>query len=248
MMLLLDNIHKSFADGNVPVLKGVSLSLCQGDFCVLVGANGSGKSTLMKIISGEYTPDCGKVLIDGKPYGRGGFFRPVAEVSQDVNQGTLPQMTLFENLVISQRLPVSPLRFYRQFMHSLERQFNAFCPELVSFMHKPLSVLSGGQRQRVATLMAMMSRPKILLLDEHTSALDPRTSQSLMTCTETYMRTTGQTAVMITHRLTDAIRYGNRLVMLREGAIVLDVAGEEKSRLQPEALLSLFHEEESHVQ
>ena len=241
-MLRLTHISKRFPGGTRPVLDNIHLHLQRGDLCVLIGANGSGKSTLLKVISGELVPDEGNVWIQGDSDGKDRS-QLVAEVTQDVNQGTVPDMTLFENLALSQmRLQSRLLSFYRQRKLAILRQVQALCPELEPYLYQPLSTLSGGQRQTVATLMAMTSKAKIVLLDEHTSALDPQAARRLMRFTEQAIQEAGLTGLMITHRMTDAIQYGNRLLMLHEGRVVLDLSGDEKASLTPRELLVLFQQ------
>lgn len=234
-MIRLENIVKKFPGVFKPVLDGIGLTLNSGDFCVVIGSNGSGKSTLLKIINGEYMPDSGTARISGK----------VAEVVQDVSRGAIPDMTLLENIVLSemQYRPVK-LTFYRRYRDEVLKKLQTLDMGLEEYLDQPLKCLSGGQRQAVATLMAINSRRPILLLDEHTSALDPKMQALLMEYTAGTITELGRTSIMVTHKMDDAIRYGNRLIMLHNGKIVLDMEGNDKSTLKVQDLLSLFHKYE----
>ena len=243
-MLKLRNISKTFVDG-LSILKGIDLQLKQGDFCVVIGANGSGKSTLLKIISGEYKSDRGSTFIDGRKYSQRDRSNFIAQVIQDVNKGTIPEMTLLENMALSQmRVGRTRVAFYNRHKDSVIKKIKDVGVGLESYVNKPLSSLSGGQRQMVATIMAVSSYPKLLLLDEHTSALDPKMGKTLMDYTAKAIENHKLTSIMVTHKLDDAIKYGNRLIMLHHGKIVFDVSGAAKSRLKIDELLELFHKYE----
>ena len=234
-MLKIKNIVKSFPGAFEPVLNDVSLSLRHGDFCIIIGANGSGKSTLINIINGEYLPDSGTVEYQAK----------VAHVVQDVNQGTIPEMTLLENLALAEMQHSKPkLAFYKRYKEEIIKKIKSFDIDLEKYIHRSLNCLSGGQRQIIATLMAIHSGRQILLLDEHTSALDPKMQNLLMQYTAKQIEILRLTSIMITHRMDDAIKYGNRLVMLHKGKIVFDVEGTDKENLEVHDLLALFHQYE----
>jgi len=244
-MLKLKNISKTFSGSFVPVLKKVAFELKQGDFCVVIGANGSGKSTLLKIISGELAHNEGRVLIDGEERATKERSNFIAQVIQDVNKGTIPEMTLLENMVLSQmRSGSTSFAFYNRYKERVIKKIKDLGIGLERYIDKPLSGLSGGQRQMVATIMAISSCPKLLLLDEHTSALDPKTGRTLMDYTAKEIIKHKLTSIMVTHKLDDAIKYGNRLIMLHQGEIVFDVSGATKSRLKINELLALFHKYE----
>jgi putative ABC transport system ATP-binding protein len=236
-MLNLINVTKRFSEGK-PALQEINLSLAPGEFCIIIGSNGSGKSTLMRCISGQYIIDSGKIEIDKKSL--------ISSVSQDINKGTIPEMTLLENVVLS-KLPGKKASF--NFYKSHENQVISLVKELnlglESYINRPLSQLSGGQRQMIATLMAITSKPSILLLDEHTSALDPKMQNILMDYTAKNIAQHKITSLMITHKLDDAIKYGNRLIMLHMGKIVLDINKEDKAKLDVNSLLNLFHQYEN---
>ncbi len=233
-MLKLEKIKKTFPGGFEPVLKGIDLTLSPGEFCIVIGSNGSGKSTLMRSISGEYSVDSGKILVKGKAL--------IASVTQDINQGTIAEMTLLENMVLSKLLgKKASFNFYQQQMAEVAVIVKELGIGLENYIDQPLKHLSGGQRQIIATLMAINSKPKILLLDEHTSALDPKMQKLLMEYTANAIAKNNITSLMITHKLDDALRYGDRLIMLHQGQIVFDVNAEEKRALDINKLLELFH-------
>ncbi len=244
-MLKLINIIKSFSGCFEPVLKGIDLELQHGDFCVVIGSNGSGKSTLMRMISGEYTADSGSIIIDKNDLTNKDRSHLISSVVQDVNKGTIPEMTLLENMVLSTvRGRRAKFAFYNQYEKETVNRLQKLGIGLESYINKPLSSLSGGQRQMIATLMAVNSEPQILLLDEHTSALDPKMQRLLMDYTARAINQHKITTLMITHKLDDAIKYGNRLIMLHKGQIVFDIFGTAKSELNVAELLALFHKYE----
>lgn len=241
-MLTLKSISKTFLGSSQPVLTNINLHLKPRDFCVIIGSNGSGKSTLIKIISGEYASDTGKIIIDGDDLTKQGRSHAIASVTQDVNQGTISEMTLLENMTLSlSRAKKVGFSFYHRRANQIAEEIKALGIGLEQFLHTPLSHLSGGQRQMVATIMAVASRPKLLLLDEHTSALDPAMQRMVMAYTAQAIAEQQLTSLMITHNLADAIKYGNRLIMLHKGQIVFDVSGREKSHVNASQLLALFH-------
>lgn len=247
-MLELKNIYQSFSKDSEPVLKGIDLHLKPAEFCVLIGSNGSGKSTLMNIIAGEYSPSQGTVLIQGHTC-REKYKRPrVASVIQDVNKGTIPEMTLLENMALSlSHAKGLKFSFYHHETNTVTKQLQTIGLGLEQYLHTPLKHLSGGQRQMIATLMAINTNPTLLLLDEHTSALDPNMQKILMAYTAAAIKEHHLTSLMITHKLDDAIQYGDRLIMLHQGQIVFDVEGDAKRALQVHELLDLFHAYEDTV-
>jgi putative ABC transport system ATP-binding protein len=229
-MLTIKNVTKSFPRIFEPVLKGINLSLSEGEFCTIVGANGSGKSTLLKIISGEHVADLGEIRRNGG----------VSQVVQDVNKGTIPTMTMLENIALS-RMKTPRFAFYRRHANEIVEKIKSLNIGLDKFIDQPLGILSGGQRQTIATLMAINSGGKILLLDEHTSALDPKMQKMLMEYTARSVHNLRLTTLMITHNLEDALKYGHRLIMMHRGRIVADLRGREKSELKIQSLLEMFH-------
>ncbi len=246
VMLAIKNISKSFGNGFGPVLNQINIHLNAGDFCVLIGSNGSGKSTLMKIISGEYTPDVGSILIQDEDLTNQDRSHVIASVVQDVNKGTIPEMTLLENMTLSlSRAQKKYFALYHRRAKSIFDEIGLIGMGLESYLNTPLSHLSGGQRQMLATIMAVTSSPQLLLLDEHTSALDPSMQKIVMAYTAEAIVEKQITSLMITHNIGDAIEYGNRLIMLHQGKIVLDVSGREKANLKINTLLDLFYRYEN---
>lgn len=247
-MLVLNQITHAFPGCFEPVLKGLNLTVQEGDFCVVIGSNGSGKSTLMRAISGEYIVDSGSIFIDQEEVTDTDRSHLIASVIQDVNQGTILEMTLLENMVLSaMRVKRAGFAFYRHYEKEMLSQIQTLDLGLERYLNQPLQCLSGGQRQMIATLMAVCSKPKVLLLDEHTSALDPKMQQVLMDYTAQAITEHNITSLMVTHKLDDAIKYGNRLIMLHQGKIVLDVSGPEKASLSMAQLLAFFHHYEDLV-
>jgi putative tryptophan/tyrosine transport system ATP-binding protein len=239
-MLKLNKLIKSFAGKFDPVLQGIDLSLKSGEFCVIIGSNGSGKSTLMRCISGEYLVDTGTIEMNKNAV--------ISSITQDVNKGTIPEMTLLENISLSRIANKSAsLKLYNHNKDEIITIIKELNLGLEAYIDQPLSVLSGGQRQMIATLMAFSSKPEILLLDEHTSALDPKHQHLLMEYTASHINKYNITSLMITHKLEDAVRYGNRLIMLHQGRIVLDLNEQEKKKLDANALLNLFHQHEDQI-
>ncbi len=245
-MLKLDNICKSFPSIFRQVLKGINLELNKGDFCILIGSNGSGKSTLIKSISGEYQLDSGSVILNNQDI----TYLPIhkrskliSSVTQDITKGTIQEMTLLENLSLSRmRTGGASYNSCNSNMHPLlTHEISSIGLGLEQYMNNYMYTLSGGQRQVIATIMATISNPTLLLLDEHCSALDPKTQVALMQYTNKVITEKSITTLMITHNLSDAICYGNRLIMMHNGELVLDVSGKEKDSLTISQLLSLFH-------
>lgn len=248
-MLKITNLYKTFNPGTVnakKALNGLNLTLQDGDFVTVIGGNGAGKSTMLNAISGVFTPDFGTIEIDGidvthmPEYKRAKY---LGRVFQDPMKGTAPDMEIAENLSIAARrgskrrlvwgLPKKERESYKAVLAKLELG-------LEDRLSSKVGLLSGGQRQAVTLLMATLKAPKLLLLDEHTAALDPKTAAKVLEITEKIVNESKLTTVMITHNMRDAIRYGNRLIMMHEGRVVVDVSGEEKSKLTVEDLLGLF--------
>jgi len=235
-MIQMTKVKKSFQGLFRPVINNVSLSLKRGDFCVLIGANGCGKSTLLKLINGEHKADAGEIELRGD----------VAQVVQDVNAGTVPDMTLLENIALSS-IQSPKLLFYKRYKDQVIQMLKQLNIGLEAHINQPMKMLSGGERQMIATLMAINSGRPILLLDEHTSALDPKMQILLMEYTHQQAINRGLTAIMITHKMDDAVQYGNRLIMLHQGKIVIDIEGEQKKAMLAHDLLDMFHQYEDKV-
>lgn len=243
-MLQVENIVKSYGRGQAPIFNGFCLSLAPGDFCVIIGSNGSGKSTLLKTLSGESTIDRGEIYIDGNNVKSLSFserVKAISSVSQNTELGTIGEITLMENLILSQlRGKKAKFKLLKRQDTALREKVLDLNPSLEPFLDKPLKSLSGGQRQMIATIMATLNNPLLLLLDEHCSALDPKTQKTVMAFTASVIKKNATTALMVTHDLMDALHYGNRLIMLQGGKIVLDVREQAKKSLSFSDLLGLF--------
>lgn len=247
-MLQLKNLSKSFSSDCKPILQNLSLYLKEGDFCVLLGNNGSGKSTLLKTISGEYTADSGKIVLNQKeitPLSMDKRATFISSVSQDVNKGTVQELTLLENLSLSlMRGKKASFFSFARTKNALQEKIASFNLGLEHHINTPLMALSGGQKQIIATVMATLCRPQLLLLDEHCSALDPKAQSLLMDFTAKIIQQQNITTLMITHHLQDALTYGNRLIMINNGKVIIDMDHQQKKALSHSKLLSLFHDDE----
>lgn len=250
-MLKVQNVTKVFnldlnPEDRKTALDDVSLEIREGELVTVIGGNGSGKTTLLNVIAGTVAPDSGRIFIDGedvtalKDFQRAKY---IGFVFQDPLSGTAANMSLEENLALAHRRGKKKcLRW--GFNKSLAQVFREKLATLNLGLEDRLSerigFLSGGQRQAVTLLMATLGKPKLLLLDEHTAALDPKIAKTVLELTEEIVRGNGLTAVMVTHNMRDALKYGDRLLMLNNGRIVLDVSGEEKKKLRIEDLLRKF--------
>ena len=248
-MLSIQNVSKTFNPGTITekkALHGISLDLTPGDFVSVIGGNGAGKSTLLNLIAGVYTADSGRIVLDGldisalKEHERAAFF---GRVFQDPMRGTAATMQIEENLALAYRR--GKRRGLRWGITNAERSLYREKLALLDLglekrMSAKVGLLSGGQRQALTLLMATLQKPKLLLLDEHTAALDPKTAQKVLDLTEDIINRDGLTAFMVTHNMKNAIRYGNRLIMMHEGRIIYDVSGEEKKNIQVADLLKKF--------
>ena len=250
-MLEINNIIKTFNPGTVNekvALRGVSLHLKPGDFVTVIGGNGAGKSTLMNTVAGVYPVDSGSISIDGvdvtalPEHKRAKF---IGRVFQDPMMGTAASMQIEENLALaSRRGKPRTLRpgITRTEREGYRQQLKILGLGLEDRLTAKVGLLSGGQRQALTLLMATLQKPKLLLLDEHTAALDPKTAAKVLEVTQRIVERDNLTTLMITHNMKDAIAYGNRLIMMYDGRILVDVAGEEKNRLTVEELLGLFNQ------
>ena len=249
-MLEIKNIYKTFNAGTInekKALQGLNLTLKDGEFCTVIGGNGAGKSTMMNAVAGVWPVDSGAILVDGVDisglceYQRASM---LGRVFQDPMTGTAADMQIVENLALAARrgsrrsflrwgVPKAEYETYRELLKTLDLG-------LENRMTTKVGLLSGGQRQALTLLMATLKKPKLLLLDEHTAALDPKTAAKVLDATQRIVEKDHLTTMMITHNMRDAIAYGNRLVMMYDGHIVVDVSGEEKKHLTVEQLLNLF--------
>ena len=248
-MLELKNISKTFFPGTVhekTALDNLSLTLNEGDFVTVIGGNGAGKSTMLNAIAGTFPVDSGSIVIDGKDVTRLPEFKRAAllgRVFQDPMMGTAPTMQIQENLALAARrgkhrglkwgiTPQEEQEYYQK-LKDLDLG-------LEDRMKAKVGLLSGGQRQALTLLMAALQKPKLLLLDEHTAALDPRTAAKVLELSDKIVEENHLTTMMITHNMRDAIAHGNRLIMMDAGHVVLDISGEEKKKLTVSDLLTLF--------
>ncbi|WP_455166665.1 ABC transporter ATP-binding protein [Streptococcus sp.] len=250
-LLKIEDIHKTFEAGTVNenhVLKGLDLTVEEGDFISVIGGNGAGKSTLMNILAGGLQVDQGDILLEGKSIKQTSVrkrAKDIARVFQDPKMGTASRLTIEENMAIAKKRGAR--RGLSWGVKEKDREeFKEALKELNIGLENRLKVdtqyLSGGQRQALTLVMAALVKPKLLLLDEHTAALDPKTSEMVMELTQKIVESHDLTTLMITHDMNHAIAYGNRLIMLYQGKIVVDVKGEEKKNLTVEDLMRLFHQ------
>ena len=248
----MNNIYKTFNVGTVnekTALRNLSLTLEDGDFVTVIGGNGAGKSTMLNAIAGTWPVDNGSIVIDGidvtklPEYKRAKF---LGRVFQDPMTGTAATMEIEENLALAMRRGES--RTLRKGIKEKERQqyremLATLGLGLEDRMTSKVGLLSGGQRQALTLLMATLKKPKLLLLDEHTAALDPKTAAKVLETTDMIVNRDHLTTLMITHNMKDAIAHGNRLIMMMDGRIILDIRGEEKKKLTVAELLHKFEEE-----
>ncbi|WP_025728853.1 ABC transporter ATP-binding protein [Atopobacter phocae] len=250
-ILSLTNIQKTFGAGTINenhVLKGLSIDIRRGDFITVIGGNGAGKSTLMNMIAGTLFPDAGELLLKGEPITRTNATQRakwLGRVFQDPNFGTARNLKIEENLAIAlSRGKRHTLR--KSVTPAMRNMFREQLAELNMGLEDRLETdagfLSGGQRQVVTLMMAVLQTPELLLLDEHTAALDPRMSAIVMELTNRVVQKHQLTTLMITHDMSDALKYGNRLIMLHKGRIALDLNQADKANLTMPQLLDLFYQ------
>ncbi|MBQ3010115.1 MAG: ABC transporter ATP-binding protein [Oscillospiraceae bacterium] len=248
-MLEIKNVYKTFNAGTVNekrALKNLNLSVSDGDFVTVIGGNGAGKSTMLNAITGALAVDYGSIIIDGidvthlPEHKRAKY---IGRVFQDPMMGTAATMQIEENLAMAARrgkprtLRIGITKAERE---GYRQQLATLGLGLEDRMTAKVGLLSGGQRQALTLLMATLQKPKLLLLDEHTAALDPKTAAKVLETTQRIVEENQLTTIMITHNMRDAITYGNRLIMMYDGHVVVDVSGEEKKKLTVEQLLNLF--------
>ena len=248
-MLEIKNISKTFNPGTInekKALSDLSLTLKDGDFVTVIGGNGAGKSTLLNAVAGVWPVDCGSILLDGEditalPEHKRAKY--IGRVFQDPMMGTAPNMQMEENLALALRR--GQKRGLRWGVTKAERQeyrekLKTLGLGLEDRMTTKVGLLSGGQRQALTLLMATLKKPKLLLLDEHTAALDPRTAAKVLQLSRQIVEENHLMTMMVTHNMKDAITYGHRLIMMHEGRVILDIKGEEKKHLTVEMLLEQF--------
>ena len=248
-MLEIKEIWKTFNAGTVnekQALRGVSLTLNDGDFCTVIGGNGAGKSTMLNAVAGTFPVDAGTISIGGTDVTHLPEFKRakfIGRVFQDPMMGTAPTMQIDENLALAARrgqsrglkwgITKAEKEHYQELLHGLDLG-------LEDRLTSKVGLLSGGQRQALTLLMASLQKPKLLLLDEHTAALDPKTAAKVLELSDRIVEENHLTTMMVTHNMKDAIAHGNRLIMMYDGGIVIDVSGEEKKKLTVPQLLELF--------
>lgn len=247
-MLKIEHISKTFNPGTVnekQAIRDLSLNLEKGDFATIIGSNGAGKSTLFNAICGDFLTDSGVIMLDGHDI----TFMPqhvraktIGRLYQDPMRGTAPGMTIEENLALAAGKGGWLSHVSRQEKERFHEELKLLDIGLEKRMTQPVGLLSGGQRQALTLLMSTLKRPKLLLLDEHTAALDPKTARKVLELTEEMVNEQHLTALMVTHNMKDAIQIGNRLIMMNSGHVIYDVEGEEKKKLTVEDLLAKFSE------
>lgn len=250
-MLEIKNLHKTFNKGTInekAALEGVNLQLKPGDFVTIIGGNGAGKSTMLNAIAGVWPVDQGNIIVDGvditdlSEHKRASY---LGRVFQDPMTGTAATMSIEENMAIAARrgerrglgwgITKKERKAYKERLRELDLG-------LEERLNSKVGLLSGGQRQAITLLMAALKEPKLLLLDEHTAALDPKTAAKVLELSDKIIEEHHLTAMMVTHNMKDAITHGNRLIMMHEGRIIYDVEGEEKKQLKVADLLKKFEE------
>jgi len=247
-MIELKQISQTFDNGfeKKQVLKPLDLTIPEGEFVTIIGGNGAGKSTLFNIINGNIRPTSGSILFEGKDIARKSHAARaalIARVYQDPNFGVCPELTIAENMALAySRGKIRGLQWAirKKDIACFKEKLAEFDLGLETMLRKKASLLSGGQRQVVTLLMATLQKPKLLLLDEHTAALDPRIARQVMEITKKMVQEQNITTLMISHNMSDAIAYGDRLIMLNGGGIALDVSGEAKQALTPAQLVTKF--------
>ena len=248
-MLELKNIYKTFNAGTVNekrALAGLNLTLNDGDFVTVIGGNGAGKSTMLNAVAGTWAVDAGPILIGGTDVTHLPEFKRakfIGRVFQDPMMGTAPTMQIEENLALAARR--GERRGLRWGITKAEREdyiqrLKILDLGLEDRLTSKVGLLSGGQRQALTLLMASLQKPRLLLLDEHTAALDPKTAAKVLELSDRIVEENHLTTMMVTHNMKDAIAHGNRLIMMYDGRIVIDVSGEEKKKLTVPQLLELF--------
>ena len=250
-MLEIKNIYKTFNPGTINekvALNGLSLKLNEGDFVTVIGGNGAGKSTMLNAVAGVWPVDEGQIIIDGTDVTKLSEYKRAAylgRVFQDPMTGTAATMGIEENLALAKRR--GKTRFLRSGITKAEREEYKELLKILNLgledrLTSKVGLLSGGQRQALTLLMATLQKPKLLLLDEHTAALDPKTAAKVLDITDRIVNRDHLTTLMITHNMKDAIAHGNRLIMMNEGHVIYDVRGEEKTKLEVSDLLQRFEQ------
>lgn len=248
-MLKLQNISKTFYAGTInekKAIRSLNLQINDGDFVTVIGSNGAGKSTLFQLIAGSLFPDSGSIYMDGKDitflpeYKRA---RQIGRIFQNPMKGTAPSMTVEENMALAYtggRKSIFSVGISKKERELFREKLASLHLGLEDRMKSQIGLLSGGQRQAISLLMATMSAPKLLLLDEHTAALDPKTAQQVLHLTEETVESNRISTLMITHDIQTALKTGNRTIMMNDGEIIMDLQGEEREKMTVSTLLDLF--------
>ena len=256
-MLQISHISKTFNPGTVnekKALNGIDLHLSNGDFVTILGSNGAGKSTLFGAIAGSFVVDEGTIRLDGQNITNLPDFKHskfIGRLFQDPLKGTAPNMTIEENMALAylrashSRSPFSSIT--KRDREGFREKLSMLDLGLEDRMNHPVGLLSGGQRQALTLLMATLVTPKLLLLDEHTAALDPATAEKVLALTQKIVAENNITCLMITHNVPSALRLGNRTIMMKDGRIVLELQGQERANMTPEDLLKAFHVETDRI-
>lgn len=248
-MLKIKNLYKEFKINQYDkkiIFNNFNFHVREGEFITIIGNNSAGKSTLMNLITGSLFPDSGEIFIDNNNVTKVPEYKKakyIARVFQDPLKGTAPNLTIEENLLLAKlRNSKKDLKFgiNKKNYDFFKEKLSEFNLRLQDHLKTKVGLLSGGQRQALTLLMATLQKPKILLLDEHTSALDPKISNLVLKQTESIVKNNHLTTLMITHNMDDAIKFGNRLIMLSNGKIILDISGEEKTKFNIEKLINKF--------
>ena len=252
-MLKIEHISKTFNPGTVnekQAIRDLSLNLEKGDFATIIGSNGAGKSTLFNAICGDFLTDSGVIMLDGQDI----TFMPqhvraktIGRLYQDPMRGTAPGMTIEENLALAAGKGGWLSHVSRQEKERFHEELKLLDIGLEKRMTQPVGLLSGGQRQALTLLMATLKKPQLLLLDEHTAALDPKTAAKVLEATDRIVGQDNLTTLMITHNMHDALTLGNRTLMMDHGHIVLDISGEERAHTTVDGLLDRFAENVGHA-
>ncbi|MDP4153407.1 MAG: ATP-binding cassette domain-containing protein [Bacillota bacterium] len=248
-MLKVENLHLAFGHGTVNekhVLNGINLELTEGEFVTIIGSNGAGKSTMLNCIAGDYIPDSGKVYIDGQDVTKFPNYKRamlVGRVFQDPLKGTAFDMTIEENMALAfmkgksknlkKCIAAKDTEYFKEQLKQLDLGLEDRLKQKVRF-------LSGGQRQAMTTLMAVMVSPKLLLLDEHTAALDPAIAATVLKLTNDLVKKYNLSTLMVTHNMKHALEFGTRTIMMDKGRIILDIKGEERAGMTKQKLIELF--------
>lgn len=250
-MIRIEDLHKTFNAGTINevyALRGVNFSVNEGEFVTVIGTNGSGKSTLLNAIAGSFIPDAGRIVISEtdvtrrKDYYRAKY---IARVFQNPFMGTAPDMSIAENLLISHlrgKARYPKVSLHKELMKAFSEKIRYLEMDLEDRLDNVIGSLSGGQRQAITLLMAVLEKPKVLLLDEHTAALDPKSAAQVIKLTKKFVEEDKLTAVMVTHSMQQALELGNRTIMMHGGKIIENISESEKLRMTTDDFLSRFSE------